>query len=132
MGVTGKPDFTQVFDTGDTLETNIPMGIFNERYKIHVLQLIQAFNLSISDNMTDITPRVRARSCIIAILDQEMKNKLLDAYDEELDRIRNLSDVDNEHKGEMMLFLAQNAVSKVYDWLDIDMGLWHKLRIGKI
>ena len=132
MSNTGKSDYTQVYDTGDSLETNIPMGSFNERYKVHVLQLIQAFNLSLTGNLTDITPRIRARSCIIAILDEEMKNKLLDAYDEELDRIRALQNVDNEHKSEMMLFLAQNAVSKVYDWLDIDMGLWHKLRIGKI
>lgn len=132
MSSTGKSDYTQVYDTGDSLETNIPMGSFNERYKVHVLMLIQAFNQSITGNLTDITPRIRARSCIIAILDERMKNSLLDAYDEELDRIRALQNVDNEHKSEMMLFLAQNAVSKVYDWLDIDMGLWHKLRIGKI
>ncbi len=127
-----KSDYTQVFDTGESLETNIPFATFNDRYKVHVLLLIQAFNSSITGNLTDITPRIRARSCICAILDQDMKNKLLDAYDHELDEIRNRTDIDNEHKSEMMLFLAQNAVSKVYDWLDVDMGLWHKLRIGKI
>lgn len=125
-------DYAQVFDTGDSLETNIAPATFNERYKMHVLLLIQAFNASITGNLTDITPRIRARSCVIAILDQEMKNKLLDAYDQELDDIRERTDIDNEHKSEMMLFLAQNVVSKVYDWLDVDMGLWHKLRIGKI
>ena len=127
-----KSDYTQVFDTGESLEKKIPFATFNDRYKVHVLLLIQAFNSSITGNLTDITPRIRARSCICAILDQDMKNKLLDAYDHELDEIRNRTDIDNEHKSEMMLFLAQNAVSKVYDWLDVDMGLWHKLRIGKI
>ena len=125
-------DYTQVFDTGESLETNIAFATFNDRYKVHVLILIQAFNESITANLTDITPRIRARSCVIAILDQDMKNKLLDAYDAELDEIRARSDVDNEHKSEMMLFLAQNVVSKVYDWLDYDLGLWHKQRIGKI
>jgi hypothetical protein len=125
-------DYAQVFDTGDSLELNIAPATFNERYKLHVLLLIQAFNASITGNLTDITPRIRARSCVIAILDQEMKNKLLDAYDADLDDIRAKTDIDNEHKSEMMLFLAQNVVSKVYDWLDVDMGLWHKQRIGKI
>lgn len=127
-----RSDYSQVFDTGDSLETNISFATFNDRYKVHVLMLIQAFNASISGNLTDITPRLRARSCITAILDQKMKNDLLDSFDDEMDRIKALTDVDNEHKSEMMLVLAQNAVSKVYDWLDYDMGLWHKLRIGKI
>ena len=132
MGNEGGGDYTQVFDTGDALETNIPMGRFNEYYKMHVLNLIAAFNASISGNLTDITPRIRARACVIAILDQGMKNRLLDAYDAELDEIREMTGVDNEHKSEMTLLLAQNVVSKVYDWLDVDMGMWHKLRIGKI
>jgi hypothetical protein len=123
--------YAQVFDTGDTLDTTIPMGTFVPHYKIHVMRLVEAFNMSITGNVSDLTPRLKARSCIVAILDQTMKDELLTAFDEELKRIESLS-VDNSKKGEMIIYLAQNAVSKVYDWLDVDMGLWHRLQIGKI
>lgn len=121
----------QVFDKGDYLETNISQGMFSPVYKIHVLKLIEAFNLSLTGTLTDVLPRIRARSCVLAILDQKMKNELLDEYDNEIKRIRALT-IDNDQKGEMYINLAQNAVSKVYDWLDVDMGLWQKLQIGKI
>lgn len=121
----------QIYDKGDYLETNISQGMFSPVYKIHVLKLIEAFNLSLTGALTDVTPRIKARSCVIAILDQKFKNALLDEYDKEITRIKEMQ-IDNDQKGEMYIMLAQNAVSKVYDWLDVDMGLWQKLHIGKI
>jgi hypothetical protein len=125
--------YAQVFDSGssDTLDTTIPQGTFVPHYKIHVMRLIEAFNASITGNVSDLTPRLKARSCIVAILDQRMKDDLLTAYDDELKRIDALT-ITNDKKGEMIIYLSQNAVSKVYDWLDVDMGLWHRLQIGKI
>lgn len=123
--------YAQIYDTGDNLDTNIPQGTFVPHYKIHVMRLIEAFNASITGNVSDLAPRLKARSCITAILDQAMKDELLTAFDIELKRIEALP-VDNSKKGEMIIYLAQNAVSKVYDWLDVDMGLWHRLQIGKI
>lgn len=121
----------QIYDKGDYLETNISQGMFSPVYKIHVLKLIEAFNLSLTGALTDVTPRIKARSCVIAILDQKFKNDLLSEYDSEIKRIKEMQ-VDNDQKGEYYIMLAQNAVSKVYDWLDVDMGLWQKLHIGKI
>lgn len=129
-GPTGET-YAQVYDTGDTLDTTIPQGNFNQYYKIHVMRLIEAFNASLTGSVSDLTPRFRARSCIMSILDQAMKEELLDAFDNEVKRIEGLT-VGNDRKGEMIIYLAQNAVSKVYDWLDVDMGLWHRLQIGKI
>jgi hypothetical protein len=114
----------QMTQSGE-ISLNIPRKGSNDVY------LVNAFNaltnhrnvMATLDGVTD--PRVipTTRECLICVLDDAVRKKLLEAYRHAISYIESRSDLDSAQKGVLIIESSQLAVAQVFAYLDEHIGL---------
>lgn len=110
---------------GDEISLNIPRRSPNDMYLAYSLNTHAKFN-QIIFTMTGLTdPRIvpYTRQCIIQIVDDDVRSKLLASLNYGIEWVKTISDKDPTEKGEMIIEVCQNALAQAHSYLDEHIGL---------
>jgi hypothetical protein len=109
----------------DEVSLNLPKKSAHESYTFLISNTLNGYKQVIF-NMTSVQdPRIvpATRQCIIQILDDDIRKKLLKALARGVDYVDSRTDLDPAQKGVLLLEICQNAVAQVYSYLDEYIGL---------
>jgi hypothetical protein len=125
---------TSFQSTEEGLDTGISLKSGTDYYINDVLRGIARYEQSLQNmqGVTDIRPRLLGRAVILKILDDEIREELLDKLDCEIDRITNQEGANNDQKAHEILIAIQNSHGQVYSFLDQFLGISKHLMLGKI
>jgi len=109
----------------DEISINLPKKSAHEIYLFIVSNALNSYK-QIIFTMSGVTdPRIipATRQCIIQIIDDDIRNKLLAALTRGIEYVESRTDLDPGQKGNLMIEVCQNAVAQVYSYLDEFIGL---------
>ena len=127
-------DDSGVVDLGDgTLKTGIPPKSAPEAWLNNIFIGQQRIDMIVQTLQGHTDPRVyyMARSLIIKIPDDKIRENLLRALDAEIDKINHLP-ISSEEKGHLTIITSQNAVGQVTAYADEFVGIARTLVIRKM
>ena len=104
---------------------NVPRRGSNETYLFNTFNALATHRMVIAslDGVTD--PRIIpiTRECIVCISDDDIRKKLLTAYEHALEYVTTRNDLDPAQKGTLIIEISQNAVAQVFSFLDEFCGI---------
>lgn len=109
----------------DEVSLNLPKKSAHESYTFLISNALNGYKQVIF-NMTSVTDPVlvpATRQCIIQILDDDVRKKLLKALARGVDYVESRTDLDPAQQGILLIEICQNAVAQVYSYLDEFIGL---------
>jgi hypothetical protein len=109
----------------DEVSLNLPKKSSHEAYVFLISNALNGYKQVIF-NMTSVTDPVlvpATRQCIIQILDDDIRKKLLKALARGVDYVETRTDLDPAQQGVLLMEVCQNAVAQVYSYLDEFIGL---------
>jgi hypothetical protein len=109
----------------DEVSLNLPKKSAHEAYTFLISNALNGYKQVIF-NMTSVTDPVlvpATRQCIIQILDDDIRKKLLKALAHALDYVDSRNDLDQPQQAVLRMEVCQNAVAQVYSYLDEFIGL---------
>jgi hypothetical protein len=128
-------DDSGVVDLGaEGLKTGIPLKSAPDAWLINVFNGLTRMDFIIQTLQGYTDPRMYlfVRNLIIKIPEDNIRENLLRALDNEIIRINALPDLSNEEKGLHRIIASQNAAGSVVAYFDEYVGISRTLVIGKI
>lgn len=110
---------------GEEISLNMPRKSSHDVYLILVSNTLSAYKQIIFTLSGVTDPRVipATRQCILQIIDDDIRSKLLRALARGIDYVESRTDLDPAQKGSLTIEICQNAVAQVYSYLDEFIGL---------
>lgn len=109
----------------DEISLNLPKMSSHESYNFLITQALNGYK-QVVYNMTSVSdPAIipATRQCIIQILDDDIRTKLLKALAHAIQYVESRTDLDPAQRGALTVEVCQNAVAQVYSYLDEFIGL---------
>lgn len=109
----------------DEISLNLPKKSSHEVYLFLVSNTLNAYKQIIFTLAGNTDPRVvpATRQCILQIIDDDIRMKLLKALANGIAYVESRTDLDPGQKGSLQIEICQNAVAQVYSYLDEFIGL---------
>lgn len=110
---------------GEEISLNMPRKSSHDVYLILVSNTLSAYKAIIFTLAGVTDPRVvpATRQCILQIIDDDIRGKLLKALARGLEYVESREELDPGQKGALQIEICQNAVAQVYSYLDEFIGL---------
>jgi hypothetical protein len=110
---------------GEEISLNMPRKSSHDVYLILVSNTLSAYKQIIFTLAGTTDPRVipATRQCILQIIDDDIRSKLLKALAKGIDYVQTRDDLNPGDKGALTIEICQNAVAQVYSYLDEYIGL---------
>lgn len=110
---------------GQEISLGIPKRGTSDAYLIHMMNTLSAHRNLFANlqNITDVRIIPLTRTCIVSVLDDQVRRDLLKAYEHAIEYIQNSSGIDATEKGALVIQASQAVVGEVYSYLDEFIGL---------
>lgn len=111
----------------------LPKKSIQQEYLMSCQLALRTFDIMLADlkRIDDPRPRILARQIINRILDDDIRYKLLDKFDEKLEAVKNAPGNEDEHAAEVIR-ISQDFVGEVNAYFDEFFAIHKGQVIGEI
>ncbi len=123
-----------ILDLGDTIKTGIPRKSGHDIWLYLMARGFDKFDNMLQNmtSTTDFKPPLFVRSMILKIPEDKIRYEMIQKYDEEMKKIREMRDISNDERGYLRILTAQNILGEVMAYVDEYIGLSRTIVIPKM